>query len=147
MRYLILLLIILSACCSKPPASSSVQDIQGLDHLPVGTEFSFVNAEGKRTTVTKFDTFRYVVEQERPRRETRKAPFINVNIEKDKSRTEIGSRNTDKSQQADNGAVIGKNKPDHRDQSGFKIPLIAWIIGLPITLLLIIALIYFKFIS
>lgn len=100
---LIGLVLILNACC-KPPTYTGIQDIPQLSSMPVGVSFSFLDSEGKRTTITKIDSLRAVVEQERPKRE-RATPFIH-----------IGSSGKDKSETttADNGGVVGKDKSDNK---------------------------------
>lgn len=123
----LLLLMMIASCCSKPPSKGSIQSVQGIELLPLGASFSFLDSEGKLTTITKIDSVRVVVEHEQPKRQ-RAAPFIHIGSEgKDKSET-----NT-----ADNGGSIinGNDKSDNKEatDSGNKevsnsFPWYVWII-------------------
>ena len=123
MRYLIIFLLFCSACCtSKLAPTYPDQNIPELAPLEVGTSFSFFDSEGKQTTITKLTPLAYSIkEAPKPKPQGnggRPAPFISIEVNKDKSRTYTDSYN----QTADNGGTIGKDKSDNKqaEDSGNK---------------------------
>lgn len=125
----IALMLILNACCQKPIRTGNIQSVAGLELVPQGASFSFLDSQGKLTTITKIDSVRVVVEQEKPKKERGQAPFIHIGSSgKDKSETAI----------ADNGGVIGKDKSDnkgatdsgnrHKEKTSNGFPWYAWIL-------------------
>ena len=112
---LFLLAMILFNCAGSKPVPQK-QEIKELDALEIGTSFSFLDEEGKLTTIKKLDSLNFEVKKRgRPRRKKR-GSFIHVEIHKDKSKVITDSYNKDKSTTttADNGAVVGKDKSDNK---------------------------------
>jgi hypothetical protein len=147
----VVLAFILSSCSTSKGISYPDQAIPELAVLPAGTSFSLLDDEGKLTTVTKLDSLTYTIKTEVAKPLVRSAQtggsFINVQIHKDKSVTNTASEGatvntgkykpTDKSQTADNGAVIGKDKSDNKgaEGSGNKsvdnaLPWYVWVLAL-----------------
>lgn len=98
------------SCSNKPPTDISIEDIKGLESLPVGHEISW----GKRSSITKLDSARAVVKRpakKRKQNSEKEAPVIDFHI---------GSRGKEKSEtttnQADNGSSVntGKDKSENK---------------------------------
>ena len=133
---LILLSLLVSSCCgTKALASYPDQDIPELAPLEPGASFSFLDSEGKRTTISKIDSFAYSIKAEASPVPERKGSFINVEIHKDKSKVITNSNNKDKSTNAGSGAIIGKDQSENKgaENSGNKstqnsFPWYVWVI-------------------
>ena len=115
---LFLLAMILFNCAGSKPAPQK-QEIKELAGLEIGTTFSFLDEEGKQTTIKKLDSKNFEVKSEgRAKSKKKGGSFIHVEIHKDKSKVITDSYNKDKSTTttttADNGAVIGKDKSDNK---------------------------------
>jgi hypothetical protein len=119
---LFLAFLISSCCASQQPVSYQPQDIPELEMVPVGTSFAVFDTEGKATVISKLEHDRYSIDTEQEKPEPQQGSFINIQVQKDKSKTYQDSYNKDKSEsttnQADNGATIGKDKSDNKGAEG-----------------------------
>jgi hypothetical protein len=119
----------LSSCCGPKHITYQEKEIPELSTLPVGVSLSFLDGYGKRTIITKLDsTNRAAIKSEvKP---VRKGSFINVEINKDKSRVITDSQNkvTDKSKDKSRTETNSRNRQKEKTTSG--IPWYAWLLGI-----------------